>query len=113
MAWAATSCKTLILSRFDRASVALTAKRLQNEHLFGAFLFSFGTSHGYVVISATGGRAPAGWVAGLEKFAVILAVANLMNCSLGAFGALHVVCKDPEEEEEATMVVVQATEVVQ
>ena len=70
--------------------------------MFGAFLFSFGTSHGYVVISA---GVPTGWVAGLEKFAVILAVANLVNCSLGAFGALHVVCKDPEEKEAPVMVV--------
>ena len=69
--------------------------------MFGAFLFSFGTSHGYVVISA---GVPTGWVAGLEKFAVILAVANLVNCSLGAFGALHVVCKDPEEKEAPVMV---------
>ena len=76
--------------------------------MLGAFLLSFGTSHGYVVISA---GVPTGWVAGLEKFAIYLAVANLMNCSLGAFGSLHVVCKDPEEEE-APVVVVHATAVV-
>ena len=58
---------------------------MQNNHFVDAFLLSFGTSHGYIVISA---GIPTGVHALFQKFAIMLAIANMVNCFLGAFGSL-------------------------
>ena len=81
---------------------------MQNNHFVDAFLLSFGTSHGYIVISA---GIPTGVHALFQKFAIMLAIANMVNCFLGAFGSMHVVCSRTSPEEEAPIMVVRATAV--
>ena len=98
-----------LLSQFDRTCrLTRRVKSVQNNHFVDAFLLSFGTSHGYIVISA---GIPTGVHALFQKFAIMLVIANLVNCFLGAFGSLHVVCSRNSPEEEAPIMVVRATAV--
>ena len=90
--------------------------------MVNAFLFSFGTSHGYIVISAD---VPTGHIASLIKLAIVLSGINFLNCFLGFLGSLHIGLADRElklllhglttvrgeEASVAPVMVVHATEV--
>ena len=80
--------------------------KVLGTHMINAFLFSFGRTHGYFVISA-------GPPEGLSKYASMLAGVNMLNCILGFFGALHVVlnAKASPQHQTEPVVVVQAVAV--